>query len=78
MSIKDITGGGKQTIILDSEDLVINGKINKADRIIVRKTATANGTVITNYLQYDNKNAELILKANNNKIKYPIEKNYPE
>ena len=68
MSIKDIIGKGKQTIILDSKGLVLTGRIYKAECVAVNESATVNGAVTTNVLQYnhwasDNDSVELIVKG---------------
>ena len=76
MSLKDIIGKGKQTIILDSEGLVLTGKIYKAGCVAVNESATVNGAVTTNVLQYnhwasDEDFVELIVKGKLS-LKQPI------
>lgn len=54
MALKDISGNGKQTITLDSKDLIIFGSITNAKNVIVKEDVAVNGTLKTTELTLEN------------------------
>lgn len=45
MSLKNITGNGKQLVIFDSENLVLDGNVTKIGKLVVGSSATVKGNV---------------------------------
>lgn len=53
-ALKDITGNGKQTIVLDSEELELTGSVTNAAALVIKESTRIKGNVKTTVLRLQN------------------------